>query len=115
VGLKVTLTVQVAVGASGLGLMGQVVVALKSLAFAPVMLGRLTSRFTAPALITVTLRGALVVKYACVPVNVILPGLTLMNGEAVTLAVPDHAEVRLGSVVGIPTFAPWSGPISGVQ
>src|SRR5205814_6206331 len=64
VGLKVTLTVQVAAAVRGLGLIGQLVVTPKSAAFVPAIVGRLTRRFAAPALVTVTVFAALVVRYA---------------------------------------------------
>src|SRR6516162_8135854 len=85
VGVKVTPTVHVAPGASGLGVNGQVLVRAKSPAFVPAMTGTLVNRrFTVPLLVTVTLCAELVVPSAWLP-KVRLAGLHQMMGLGVWL------------------------------
>jgi hypothetical protein len=82
-GVKVTLIVQVALAASVLGLMGQVSVSPKSLAFAPLTAMLLNMSAAVPLLVSMIARVALVVPTFWFP-KLTLVGLRVTAGAEIT-------------------------------
>src|SRR5581483_1064745 len=91
-GVKVTLIVHAALAGSVAGLSGQVVVTANSLALGPVTARLVRVSAPGPALVSVTLCGALVVFVVCVP-KVSVPGDSVTTGGGGATPVPLKATV----------------------